>query len=529
MRSDEAGRIGTAGTPRAALAIDLGTGGPKAAVVSSSGEVLGGAFEPVGLSLIEGGGAEQDPNEWWQAICKAVRAALEASSVLPEALVGVGVTAQWSGTVAVDEQANPLRPAIIWMDSRGAEPMRRQVRGRVNVLGYGLGSVLRFVRVTGGAPGLSGKDPVAHILWVKENEPETYGATRCFLEPVDWLVARLSGRLVASYDSIALYWVTDNRDLGRVRYDERLLRISGLDRSKLPELVPTGSVVGGLTRNAAEDLGLKAGTPVAAGSGDLHSAAVGSGAVADFDAHLYIGTSSWISCHVPFKKTDVIRNVASIPAGIPGRYLVADEHETGGACLDYLRERVLVGPEERPYSYREIEDLASKAQPGSGGAIFAPWLNGERTPVDDHTIRGGFHNLSLSTTTAELARSVYEGVAYNSRWLLSAVEHFVGRRMEELAFIGGGAMSDLWCQVHADVTRRRIRRVEQPRLANVRGAGMLALLAVGEVAKEDLAKMVATEAVFEPDESASRTYDELYAAMIQIYKKNKAIHRRLNS
>ena len=135
--------------------------------------------------------------------------------------------------------------------------------------------------------------------------------------------------------------MTDNRDINAVAYDDALIALAGLERAKLPDLVPTGSVLGGLAPAAAGELGLLPGTPVIAGMGDLHSAAVGSGAVADFDAHLYIGTSSWISCHVPFKKTDALTNIASIPSGIPGRYLVADEHETGGACLTWLRDNLL--------------------------------------------------------------------------------------------------------------------------------------------------------------------------------------------
>ena len=117
--------------------------------------------------------------------------------------------------------------------------------------------------------------------------------------------------------------------------------MSGLERTKLPDLVPSATIMGSLRPEAADELGLPAGIPVATGTGDVHSAAIGSGAVADFDGHLYIGTSSWISCHVPFKKTDVVRNVASIPAAIPGRYMVADEHETAGACLTFLAENVL--------------------------------------------------------------------------------------------------------------------------------------------------------------------------------------------
>ena len=208
--------------------------------------------------------------------------------------------------------------------------------------------------------------------------------------------------------------------------------LAGLERAKLPDLVPTGSILGGLAPAAASELGLLPGTPVVAGTGDLHSAAVGSGAVDDFDGHLYIGTSSWISCHVAFKKTDALTNIASFPSGLPGRYLVADEHETGGACLTWLRDNVLFPddalsvnfsvPGRSPLAPKNIfatlNDVAASVPVGTHGVLFTPWLNGERSPVDDHTIRGGFHNLSLSSTRADMVRAVFEGVALNSAWLL---------------------------------------------------------------------------------------------------------------
>ncbi|HTZ07925.1 MAG TPA: FGGY-family carbohydrate kinase, partial [Acidimicrobiales bacterium] len=413
------------------VAVDLGTGGPKVAVVSAGGDLLASAFEPVATRLLPGGGAEQDPAEWWAAVVGAARRALAEAAVAPEAVIGIGCTAQWSGTVAVDGDGVPLRPAVIWMDSRGASAIRRRLRGPVSVLGYDVHKLQRWIRLTGGAPGRSGKDPTAHILWIGAAEPDVYRATHCFLEPVDWLNHRLTGRFAASYDSIAVHWVTDNRHVERVDYDRALLRMAGLERAKLPDLVPSASVVGTLRAEAAEELGLPSGVPVATGSGDVHSAAVGSGATEDFAGHLYIGTSSWISCHVPFMKTDVLRNVGAIPAAVPGRYLVADEHETAGACLTFLARNLGfadppgpagAGPatpeEDDGARYRRLDEVAAAVPAGANGAMFTPWLNGERSPVDDHTIRGGFHNLSLATTRPELVRSVYEGVALNSRWLL---------------------------------------------------------------------------------------------------------------
>jgi xylulokinase len=507
------------------VAVDLGTGGPKVAVVSEQGRIVAHAFRPVALHLLPEGGAEQDADEWWSAIADGCRQAVSESQVEPGALLGVGCTAQWSGTVAVGADGRPLMRAVIWMDSRGSAAIRRVAGGPVNVLGYDPRKILRWVQVTGGAPGLSGKDPVAHILFIRDAFPDVYRSTTTFLEPVDYLNLRMTGRRVASFDSICAHWVTDNRTIDRVHYDERLLATCGLDRATLPDLVPPATVIGELTGEAAADLGLPAGLPVTTGSGDVHSAVVGSGAVGDFDAHLYIGTSSWISAHVPFKKTAPTSNVASIPAAVPGKYMIADEHETAGVCLPFACEQLGLAPD-----VEAANTLAGTARPGSGRVLFTPWLNGERSPVDDHTVRGGFHNLSLSSTRAEVMRSVFEGVAFNSRWLLDAVEKFAGRRLDSLAFIGGGASSNLWSQIHADVLGREIRQMAQPRLANVRGAALLALLALGRVSVDQIPSLVEVERRFTPDAAvaASADYDFLFEQFVALYKQNKGIYRQLN-
>jgi xylulokinase len=523
------------------LAVDLGTGGPKVAVLAPTGRVVAHAFQAVGIDLTQDGGAEQ-PAAWWDAIASSARRALAESGVAPADVVGIGCTAQWSGTVPVDDDGAAIGPAISWMDSRGARPVRDTVRGALNVQGYSASKLAKWVRRTGGIPSLSGKDPVGHIHFLRQQRPDVYAAAAVFLEPVDYLNLRLTGLARASHDSITLHWVTDNRDIGAISYDDALMGLAGLERSTLPDLVPTGSVLGGLTPAAAAELGLLPGTPVVAGTGDLHSAAVGSGAVADFAGHLYIGTSSWVSCHVPFKKTDPLTNIASIPSGIPGRYLVADEHETGGACLTWLRDNVLFpadalsdpangapGTTGAPDGFfGTLNDVASSVPPGAHGVMFTPWLNGERSPVDDHTIRGGFHNISLSSTRADMVRAVFEGVALNSAWLLNAVEKFTKRSFDSLAFVGGGANSDLWSQMHADATGRTIRQIEDPVLANVHGAGLLTLLALGRLQIADIPGTVTVKATYEPDPAASGVYAALLKEFVNLYEKTKGIHKRLN-
>jgi xylulokinase len=517
------------------LAIDLGTGGPKVAIIARTGRIVAHASEKVPIALGADGAAEQMPQDWWAAITTAARRAVADSVVDPADIVGVGCTAQWSGTVAVDGEGHAIGPSIIWLDSRGANAVSRAVRGALNVQGYSATKAARWVRRTGGIPSLSGKDPVGHIHFLREERPDVYAAADVFLEPVDYLTLRLTGLARASHDSITLHWVTDNRDINAVAYDDSLFELAGLERHTLPDLVPTGSIIGGLTAVAAADLGLVAGTPVVAGTGDLHSAAVGSGAVEDFEGHLYIGTSSWISCHVPFKKTDPLTNIASIPSGLPGRYLVADEHETGGACLTWLRDNLLypadlLDPAASPPddAFARLNEMAAGVAPGAGGVLFTPWLNGERSPVDDHTIRGGFHNISLSTTRADMVRAVFEGVALNSAWLLGAVEKYTKKRFASLAFVGGGANSDLWAQVHADVMGREVRQIVDPVLANVRGAGLLTHLALGHIRLSDIPAMVEVKTVYRPDKEAGEIYAPLLKEFVNLYDKTKAIHKRLN-
>ena len=523
------------------LAVDLGTGGPKVAVLASTGRVVAHAFQAVGIDLTDDGGAEQSPSAWWDAIVTTARRALADAGVAPGDIVGIGCTSQWSGTVAVDDEGSAIGPAISWMDSRGAAAVGQTVRGTLNVQGYSASKLTKWVRRTGGIPSLSGKDPVGHIHFLRAQRPEVYAAAAVFLEPVDYLNLRLTGLARASHDSVTLHWVTDNRDIDAVAYDDSLMGLAGLERAKLPDLVPTGSVLGGLAPAPAAELGLLAGTPVVAGTGDLHSAAVGSGAVHDFDGHLYIGTSSWVSCHVPFKKTDALTNIASIPSGIPGRYLVADEHETGGACLTWLRDNVLFpddalsapaggGPAAaapRDF-FGTLNAVAASVPPGAHGVMFTPWLNGERSPVDDHTIRGGFHNLSLSSNRADMVRAVFEGVALNSAWLLGAVEKYCKRTFPSLAFVGGGANSDLWAQIHADAMGRTIRQIDEPVLANVRGAGLLTLVALGHLTIADIPGTVTVKATYEPDPVAGAVYAALLKEFVNFYEKTKGIHKRLN-
>lgn len=511
------------------LAIDLGTGGPKVALVSTDGRVLAAAFEPVATQYPPGGGAEQRPEDWWAAIVSAAARVAGDAPVAREDVVAVAVTGQWLGTVAVGPGDEPLAPALTWLDSRGAPHTRALAGGPVRIEGYDPRKLASWIRRTGGAPSLSGRDPLGHILFLRAERPEIYAAAEVFLEPVDWLNLKLTGRRSASFDTITAHWVTDTRDPTRIAYDERLLRLATLERERLPDLRPSASVLGPVAPQAAAALGVAEHARVVTASGDTLSAAVGSGAVGEHAAHLYVGTSSWLSCHVSYKRTDARHAIASLPSALPGRYLVSCEQQTAGASLARLREVWLAGTPEAEAGFAALDELAARSPAGSGGVLFLPWLNGERTPVDDHLVRGGWLNLSLDTTRAQLVRSVMEGVALNARWMQHHVERFCRRRLDPIAFIGGGALSPLWCQTFADVLQREIRAAADPVHANVRGAAFLAGIALGELRVEDVPRRVATAAVYRPDESRRALFDERYAALVKVYRATKPIYARLNA
>ncbi|UPT68077.1 MAG: FGGY family carbohydrate kinase [Sphingobacteriales bacterium JAD_PAG50586_3] len=227
---------------------------------------------------------------------------LKNNNIDKESIWAVCTTTQWSGTVPVDEKGKHISNAVIWLDSRGAKYVKKVVGGGIEVDGYNIFKALKYIKYTAGAPAQSGKDPFGHILFLKHERPEIYNKAYKFLEPIDYLQARLTGKICATYDSITLHWVTDNRDIQNVKYHDGLIKLSGIDRAKLPDLIPTNSVLGTVSADAAEELGLSTNTIVVAGCGDVHSAAIGSGAIADYQPHFYIGTSSWLICHFPKRK-----------------------------------------------------------------------------------------------------------------------------------------------------------------------------------------------------------------------------------
>lgn len=527
-----------ASIPPQILAIDLGTSGMKAALVAADGTVTGWAERPVPLVVLPGGGAEQDPLAWWDVLREVVA---DLGRDHPDALRAVTTicsSTQGEGTIAVDAAGEPLTRCVSWLDMRGAAHLRKQFGGFPAIGGLSARRVARWVRLTGGMPSPTGKDPASHMLLIRDELPDVYERTATFLNVLDWINLKLTGRTVATVDSILTSWVTDNRRADNIRYSPALIADCGIDRDKLPPIVACTEVIGTLSPAAAAHLGLPASVQVVAGAIDNTAAAIGAGTTGDNQAHLYVGTSSWIAAHVTRKKTDVFSSIASVPCALPDRYLMTALQATAGANLTWLRDQVVewddplvsAGHVSRDEGtiYDAFDAILPTVPPGANGVLYTPWLYGERAPVDDPNLRAGFLNISLGTNRSDLLRAVFEGVAFNTRWLCGAVDRFLGSPVSSLVITGGGAQSDAWCQIFADVLGVEIRRDANPVAVNARGAGWIGAVGAGMISFADIPALMRNDHVFTPNATHRTTYDDVYSVYQDVHKRLAPIYRRLN-
>jgi xylulokinase len=517
------------------MAVDLGTSALKTALISISGKVVGWEVQEIPLHVLPDGGAEQNPLDWWEAFITTAKRLVQKGLVPVESIVAVCCSTQGECTVPVDADGKALMNVISWLDMRGAKYLPKIIGGLIKVSGYNIFKIPRLMNLTGGAPTHTGTDPAAHMLLVRYEFPEVYQKTYKFLTALDYMNLCLTGKFVATSDSILTSWVTDNRDSRHIKYDDGLLRDCGVAPEKFPELVQCTTVIGDLKPDVSRTLGLKDGIKVVGGAIDVSAAAIGAGTVNDFDAHVYIGTSNWVAAHVPFKKTDIATSMASVPCAIPDKYLMILLQTTAGGNLNFLRDKILYHQDElqqgqqSPDVFQIFDRIAAKVPPGSHGLLYMPWIYGEHSPFDDRNARAALFNISLENTREDIIRAFMEGVAFNNRWLLAPAEKFMGRKITQMNFVGGGAKSDLWSQILADVMNVNIRQVRDPIQANARGAAFIAAVGLGYLAFADIPQKVEIKATFTPNPDNRVLYDKLFAEFVRFYHQNKSSYKRLNS
>jgi xylulokinase len=501
------------------LGYDFGTSAVKVGLFRRDGSVAARARAGYALSLPQPGWAEQDPADWWCAMRDATREVLAGCD--PNSVEAIGFCTQMCGVVLVDAEGAPLGPCPIWLDTRSAELARRTFGGAVNIAGYNLPTVARWLRMTGGMPNLSGRDATTKILWLREERPDLWARTAKVLDIKDYLILRCTGRSVTSYDCAHLTWLFDPR-AGRKKWSPALMGPLGLEERMFPEIESASKPAGRLKAEAAEELGLRPGTPVSVGLGDVAAAALGSGAVADGTPHLCIGTSAWLGAHIPKSKVSPITGIGSLSRADGNGYLLIAIQENAGASVNWAMAALGLGEN----AFDAFEREAARAQPSVDAPMFLPWLYGERVPIQDENIRGGFLNLSIAHGRTDLARAVYEGVALNMRWAMPTFDKMGDCAGKALRLVGGGGNASLWCRIFADVLQRPIELVEGNDLAGARGAAITAAIAVGWYDDiETASAMTRITKTYAPDPALKEHYDTRYHRFVRSYPRLKPWYR----
>jgi len=495
------------------LGYDFGTSSVKAGLFRRDGSARARASVPYPLSLPQAGWAEQTPQHWWDAMRDVTQRVLAAADAEPTAIAAIGIAAQMCGVVPVDRAGNALSPALIWLDTRSGPIARKNFGGPV--AGYGLFALLRWLRLTGGAPNLSGKDATSKYLWLREEAPDIWQRTGTLLDVKDYLVCRATGRSVTSFDVAHLTWLFDARK-GQKRWSDDLMARLSLKKDLFPEVARATDIAGVLSAPAAFELGLAPGIPVAVGLGDVSAAALGSGAIADHMPHLCIGTSTWLGAHVPSSKVSPLTGIGSISRADGNGYFLIAPQENAGACVGWACEILGYGRG----NFAEFEKEAGAAKLSAEAPLFLPWLLGERVPVQDDHVRGGFLGLSIPHGRGDLARAVYEGVALNSRWVMDAFDRMGMCKGKPLRLVGGGGGSAVWCQIFADVMQRPIELMENADLGGAKGSAMVAAVAAGWYPDiTSSAAMTRVARVFTPDATLAAHYAARFRRLRKAYNR----------
>lgn len=492
------------------IGVDCSTTASKAVVWNARGDALSQDRRTFELSQPRPGWGEQNAEDWWTTTAAAVRRAVQ--TVDTSRIGALCITHQRESFVCLDEAGLPLRPAMLWLDTRATDEVEEFGTGEVH-------------RITGKPPNPT---PAWYkLLWLAANEPDTVARIGKVVDVHGFLVQRLTGNWVtssASADPLGLV------DMATFDYDDGLLKAAGLERGQLSELRPPGSVLGILRDEVAAQLGLPAGLPVVAGAGDGQCAQLGTGVTAPGRAYLNLG--SGIVSGTFDERYSHGMEYRTLAAAVPGAYTLETFLGGGTFNLNWFVEK-FSGVDTRAFGLdltpeQVLETAAAKLPPGAHGLLALPYWAGALTPYWDHNARGVLLGLTGVHGKSHVYRALLEGIAFEQRLLTSGAEKALAEPVTELIALGGGSRSPVWCQIIADVMRRRVSVVREPE-STCLGAGMLAAAAVGihESIPAAAAAMSGTSASFEPEPGTAAVYDRLYEVYREIYPSNRELFARL--
>ena len=524
------------------LAYDVGTTGIKTCLIEidKSIKIIQSASQGYNLYVLDNGGAEQDPQEWWDAMAKTTRRVFEDCAVTPNQIAGISFCSQAQGLVLVDKDGNPVHRAFSYMDQRATKEIKDGIKFGLQIEGANLGRLLKSLAITGAAP-LSVKDPLWKYNWLKNNEPENFKRVYKWLDVKEYLIARMTGEFVMTHDSA---FGTMLYDLKHKCFSKAMCKMFGINMEQLPRLIESTECAGELTQKAAEELGIVKGIKVYGGGMDANLIGVGAGSTAVGDTHIYSGTSGWVGTITDKPAVDVSSMIAAVVAAQPQKYNYFAELETSGKCFEWVKDHIALDEcgiyvqkkhiaEDFESKYLSLfsymTEIVGKIPAGCGGVIFTPWLHGNRCPFEDPNARGMFFNISLETGKTELIRAVLEGICYHKRWMLEASAKKV-KPSDVIRFVGGGALSDFTCQVLADITGHVIETVESPQNVGAVGAAACVGIGLGVIPSfDEIKKFIPAKKTFNPNfELKAKVYDKGFEVFKNLYKQNKQNFAMLN-
>ena len=492
------------------LGVDLGTSSVRALMINSDGIPISVRSAQYEVLIPRQGWAEQDPEEWTRKTTQVLSSVVSSSGVSPKDIVAVSFSGQMHGLVPLKEDGSPAANAILWLDQRSSDAIREIHE----MLGPDWVAEHTQNRIAAGFL-------LATLYWMKTRVPETYKTIRWVMLPKDYIKYRLCGAILTDYSDAAGSLAFDNRRLG---WSDELIAALGLRREVFPECLPSTAVIGTVSEEAARLTGLSTRTLVVNGGADQCMQAIGNGIVSPGVFASNIGTAGQISTTAAQPVFDPQLRTNTFAHVVPGHWNIMGACLNSGLSLKWFSREIL-----KETDYQKLDAGVSKVPPGCGGLIFLPYLTGERTPHMDPRARGAFFGLTLNHCSMEMVRAVMEGVVFALKDCLSVVLG-LGVPLKRIVAAGGGARSDVWLQMQADVFERTVHRSASTEQACF-GAALTAAIGAGAFSGfEEACRTAVRPSVktFHPNEKNARAYRDMYDVFRALYPANKALFSRLS-
>ncbi|MDR2346932.1 MAG: xylulokinase [Planctomycetaceae bacterium] len=496
------------------LAHDLGTSGNKATLFSDQGELIASCTVPYSTHYFNRVWAEQDPNDWWKAVCDSTQQLLSKSKIDSAQIAVVALSGQMMGATCIDSNGNPLRPSIIYCDQRSEKEAsgilsKISMEDAYKIIGHRVAAVY----------------PLAKLIWIKNNEPEIFKKTFKTICAKDYINFRLTNVIATDYTDAS---GTNAFDLNTKNWSNTMLQAADIDGSLFPDIFPSTHVIGEITSEASRASGLKVGTAVCCGGGDGSCATVGVGSVRPGEAYHYLGSSGWIGLTTEKPILDTKMRTMTWAHCVPKYYHPSGSVQTAGAAYNWLKEQICTDElaeavKRNENVYQLMNELLLQSPPGANGLLFLPYLLGERSPRWNPNARGAFIGLTLTSRKCDMIRSVMEGITYNFAIIVDIFREHIP--IDSMTVIGGGAKGRVWLQIMADIFGTKIQRPNFLEEATSMGAAVVG--GVGSGIFKDfnvIGQFIRTEETLQPNPENEKAYqkirplfDKAYWSLVELF------------